>query len=128
MENIYSYLHPIDFIIVIAYLIILIGIGYWVSFIINTHTLTRLSLVCFTHRLIERQTRFIFTKTGFSRSSFPLKTGISGTPSLGGLRLEQVIWFFSHRHLLTWLRRCRAIRQESVCRLTLSPWVLLGMR
>lgn len=33
MENIYSFLKPIDFIIVIAYLIILIGIGYWVSFV-----------------------------------------------------------------------------------------------
>ncbi|MBN2165924.1 MAG: sodium:solute symporter [Marinilabiliaceae bacterium] len=35
MENIYSYLQPIDFIIVIAYLIVLIAIGYWVSFVKN---------------------------------------------------------------------------------------------
>ena len=33
MENIHSYLKPIDFIIVAIYLIVLIGIGYWVSFI-----------------------------------------------------------------------------------------------
>jgi SSS family solute:Na+ symporter len=33
MENIYSFLKPIDFIIVVAYLIILVGIGYYVSFV-----------------------------------------------------------------------------------------------
>lgn len=33
MDNINSYLQPIDFIIVVAYLIVLIGIGYWVSFV-----------------------------------------------------------------------------------------------
>lgn len=33
MENIYSFLKPIDFIVVVVYLIILIGIGYWVSFV-----------------------------------------------------------------------------------------------
>ncbi len=33
MQNIYSYLSPVDFIIVVAYLFIIIGIGYWVSFI-----------------------------------------------------------------------------------------------
>jgi solute:Na+ symporter, SSS family len=33
MESIYSYLRPIDFVIVISYLLILIAIGYWVSFI-----------------------------------------------------------------------------------------------
>jgi solute:Na+ symporter, SSS family len=33
MENINSFLKPIDFIVVGIYLIILIGIGYWVSFI-----------------------------------------------------------------------------------------------
>jgi SSS family solute:Na+ symporter len=32
MDNIYSYLHPIDFAVVIIYLIVLIGLGYWVSF------------------------------------------------------------------------------------------------
>ena len=33
METIRSLLHPIDFIVVIAYLLVLIGLGYWVSFI-----------------------------------------------------------------------------------------------
>jgi solute:Na+ symporter, SSS family len=33
MENISSYLRPADFVIVIAYLLVLIGIGYWVSFV-----------------------------------------------------------------------------------------------
>jgi SSS family solute:Na+ symporter len=33
MESIYSFLKPIDFVIVISYLLILIAIGYWVSFI-----------------------------------------------------------------------------------------------
>ena len=33
MQNIYSYLNPVDFIIVVVYLLIIIGIGYWVSFI-----------------------------------------------------------------------------------------------
>ncbi len=33
MNNINEFLKPIDFVIVIGYLIILIGIGYWVSFI-----------------------------------------------------------------------------------------------
>lgn len=33
MENIYSYLHPVDFIVVIAYLLVLIGLGYWISFV-----------------------------------------------------------------------------------------------
>jgi solute:Na+ symporter, SSS family len=33
MESIYSYLKPIDFIIVVSYLLILTAIGYWVSFI-----------------------------------------------------------------------------------------------
>jgi solute:Na+ symporter, SSS family len=33
MENIHSFLHPIDFIVVLIYLVVLIGIGYWVSFI-----------------------------------------------------------------------------------------------
>lgn len=33
MENIYSYLHPIDFWVVIIYLLVLIGLGYWVSFV-----------------------------------------------------------------------------------------------
>jgi len=33
MDNIYSFLKPVDFIVVGAYLLILIGIGYWVSFI-----------------------------------------------------------------------------------------------
>lgn len=33
MKDIYSYLHTIDFLVVIAYLIVLIGIGYWVSFV-----------------------------------------------------------------------------------------------
>jgi solute:Na+ symporter, SSS family len=33
MENINSYLQPIDFIIVGLYIVVLIGIGYWVSFI-----------------------------------------------------------------------------------------------
>jgi SSS family solute:Na+ symporter len=32
MENIHSYLHPIDFMVVGLYLIVLIAIGYWVSF------------------------------------------------------------------------------------------------
>jgi SSS family solute:Na+ symporter len=31
--NIYSYLQPIDFIIVVGYLLILMAIGYWVSFV-----------------------------------------------------------------------------------------------
>ena len=35
MENIYSYLHPIDFAVVIIYLLVLIGLGYWVSFVKN---------------------------------------------------------------------------------------------
>lgn len=35
MENIYDYLQPIDFIIVSIYLVVLIAIGYWVSFIKN---------------------------------------------------------------------------------------------
>jgi SSS family solute:Na+ symporter len=35
MENIHSFLKPVDFIIVIVYLIVLIGIGYWVSFVKN---------------------------------------------------------------------------------------------
>ena len=33
MKGIYSFLQPVDFIIVVAYLLILIGIGYWVSFV-----------------------------------------------------------------------------------------------
>ncbi|MDP4208639.1 MAG: sodium:solute symporter [Bacteroidota bacterium] len=33
MQNIYSFLTPVDFIIVAAYLLILIAIGYWVSFV-----------------------------------------------------------------------------------------------
>ena len=33
MQNIYSYLTPVDFAIVAAYLLILIFIGYWVSFV-----------------------------------------------------------------------------------------------
>ena len=33
MDNIYSYLKTVDFLVVGAYLIVLIGIGYWVSFI-----------------------------------------------------------------------------------------------
>ena len=33
MENIHSFLKPLDFIVVLIYLAILIGIGYWVSFI-----------------------------------------------------------------------------------------------
>ena len=33
MENIHDFLRPVDFIVVIAYLVILIGIGYWVSFV-----------------------------------------------------------------------------------------------
>ena len=33
MKGIYSFLQPVDFIIVVAYLLILLGIGYWVSFI-----------------------------------------------------------------------------------------------
>ena len=33
MENIYNLLKPIDFAVVGAYLIVLIAIGYWVSFI-----------------------------------------------------------------------------------------------
>ncbi len=33
MNNIYEFLEPVDFIIVAAYLVVLIGIGYWVSFI-----------------------------------------------------------------------------------------------
>ena len=33
MKDIYSFLQPVDFIIVIAYLLILLGIGYWVSFV-----------------------------------------------------------------------------------------------
>ncbi|MBN2275045.1 MAG: sodium/solute symporter [Bacteroidales bacterium] len=33
METIHSLLHPVDFVVVIAYLLVLIGIGYWVSFI-----------------------------------------------------------------------------------------------
>ncbi|MCY1722031.1 sodium:solute symporter [Prolixibacteraceae bacterium Z1-6] len=38
MENIYSFLKPIDFIVVVVYLIILVGIGYWVSFIKKRET------------------------------------------------------------------------------------------
>jgi|GEM_PF-21122 len=33
MKGIYSFLQPVDFIIVVVYLLILLGIGYWVSFI-----------------------------------------------------------------------------------------------
>lgn len=33
MENISSFLRPIDFAIVVSYLVVLVGIGYWVSFI-----------------------------------------------------------------------------------------------
>jgi solute:Na+ symporter, SSS family len=33
MKNIYSYLTPLDFIIVCVYLLILIALGYWVSFV-----------------------------------------------------------------------------------------------
>ena len=33
MESIYSFLKPIDFVVVVIYLIVLIGIGYWVSFV-----------------------------------------------------------------------------------------------
>lgn len=33
MNNIYEFLEPIDFIIVAAYLVVLVGIGYWVSFV-----------------------------------------------------------------------------------------------
>lgn len=33
MQNIYSYLHAIDFVVVVVYLFVIIGIGYWVSFI-----------------------------------------------------------------------------------------------
>lgn len=38
MENIHSFLHPIDFAVVGAYLIVLIAIGYWVSFIKKRNT------------------------------------------------------------------------------------------
>lgn len=38
MENIYSYLQPIDFIVVLTYLIVLIAIGYWVSFVKKKNT------------------------------------------------------------------------------------------
>ena len=33
MNNIYQFLQPVDFIIVAAYMLILLGIGYWVSFV-----------------------------------------------------------------------------------------------
>jgi len=33
MESIYSFLKPIDFVVVVIYLLVLIGIGYWVSFV-----------------------------------------------------------------------------------------------
>ncbi len=33
MESINSFLQPIDFIVVVLYLVVLIGIGYWVSFV-----------------------------------------------------------------------------------------------
>ena len=33
MENIYELLKPIDFVVVGIYLLVLIGIGYWVSFV-----------------------------------------------------------------------------------------------
>jgi solute:Na+ symporter, SSS family len=33
MQNIYNYLRPIDFVIVVGYLLILTAIGYWVSFV-----------------------------------------------------------------------------------------------
>jgi len=33
MNNIYQYLRPVDFVIVAAYMLILLGIGYWVSFV-----------------------------------------------------------------------------------------------
>lgn len=33
MKNIYQFLQPVDFIIVVTYLLILLGIGYWVSFV-----------------------------------------------------------------------------------------------
>jgi len=35
MESIYSFLRPIDFVVVVIYLIVLIGFGYWVSFVRN---------------------------------------------------------------------------------------------
>ena len=38
MENIHSYLHPIDFIVVAVYLIVLILIGAWVSFVKKKNT------------------------------------------------------------------------------------------
>lgn len=38
MDNIHSFLQPIDFIVVIIYLIVLIGIGYWVSFVKKKNT------------------------------------------------------------------------------------------
>ena len=33
MENIHSFLKPVDFVVVLIYLVVLIAIGYWVSFI-----------------------------------------------------------------------------------------------
>ncbi len=33
MENVHNFLKPVDFIIVVVYLIVLVGIGYWVSFV-----------------------------------------------------------------------------------------------
>lgn len=38
MDNIYSHLQTIDFLVVIVYIIVLIGIGYWVSFIKKKNT------------------------------------------------------------------------------------------
>ncbi|HTI07652.1 MAG TPA: hypothetical protein VL832_03815, partial [Puia sp.] len=38
MNDIYHFLQPVDFIIVAAYLIILLGIGYWVSFVRKKNT------------------------------------------------------------------------------------------
>lgn len=33
MNNIYKLLHPVDFVVVVVYLLVLIGLGYWVSFV-----------------------------------------------------------------------------------------------
>jgi SSS family solute:Na+ symporter len=38
MNDIYHFLQPVDFIIVAGYLIILLGIGYWVSFVRKKNT------------------------------------------------------------------------------------------
>jgi len=57
----------------------------------SINTLTALFLVGFTHKQIEIQTEFIFTKMVTSASRFQQKTGTIGIVRVGGMKQALVI-------------------------------------